>query len=654
MMENEHTVSCCEACHSHSEGHDHAGHDHTSDGTGIVKLFLPAVVSFALLILGLAVDNQWLPQPGLFDGYVRLVWYGMAYLPVGLPVVQSMFRAIGKGELFSEFTLMTIATLGAFFIGEYPEGVAVMLFYTVGENVQGLAVRRARGNIKALLDQRPDEVTVLESGTSRTIKAAHATIGMTIQLKPGEKLALDGELLSERASFDTAALTGESKPATLAVGDSVLAGMINLNTPAQVQVTQAYADSKLSQIIAMVQDATARKAPTELFIRKFAKIYTPIVVALAILITLVPALFVADYTFNTWLYRALVFLVISCPCALVISIPLGYFGGIGAGSRHGILFKGSNYLDALANIRQVVMDKTGTLTKGVFRVQEVHINETVDRTTLLAWVNALESLSTHPVATAIHTYIGPADGSIAVDQAEEIAGLGMVATIAGKQLLVGNFRLLDRFGVAYPADAESLVDTVVAMAYDGRFAGHLIIADEIKEDAQDAVAELKALGITPTMLSGDRDVVVQAVASKLGIAEAYGDLLPADKADKISAMQAAGHRVAFVGDGVNDAPVVALSDVGIAMGGLGSDATIETADVVIQDDRSGQIPTAIRIGRATRRIVWQNITLAFAIKALVLILGAGGIANMWEAVFADVGVALLAVANAIRIQRMRF
>ncbi len=647
-MGNEHAVSCCDTSHPHGEAHV------PNTDRSAFRLFLPATLSFILLLLGLAFDNTWLSRPAFFENWLRLAWYGLAYLPVGGPVIREMFQAIAKKELFSEFSLMTIATLGAFFIGEYPEGVAVMLFYTVGENLQGLAVRRAKGNIKALLDQRPDEVTIRDGDGLRTIRAEQATIGQTVQLKPGEKLALDGELISERASFNTAALTGESKPATKVNGDTVLAGMVNLNTVAQLRITTAYTDSKLSKIITLVQEASSRKAPTELFIRKFAKVYTPIVVLLALLITLLPALFVADYVFNDWLYRALVFLVISCPCALVISIPLGYFGGIGAASRHGILFKGGNFLDTLAHIRHIVMDKTGTLTKGVFRVQEAVIADSLDRSTILRWANALESHSTHPVATAIHEYVGAVDRSVPLEEVEEIAGFGMVAVAEGKQLLVGSFKLLDRFGIRYDVDTRTFTDTVVAMGYDGRFAGYLIIADEIKADAGEAINQLKALGITPTMLSGDRSAVVQSVAAALSISEAYGDLLPADKANKIKEMKAANRGIAFVGDGVNDAPVVALSDVGIAMGGLGSDATIETADVVIQDDRPSKIPTAIRIGRATRRIVWQNIILAFTVKAIVLTLGAGGLANMWEAVFADVGVALLAIGNAIRIQRMRF
>lgn len=651
------TMACCTAPHSDVRDHD-GNHDHAHGRLrrrSAFRLFLPAIVSLILLLLALAFDNTWLPRPAFFGDWARLIWYVAAYLPVGGPVILEMFRAFTKMEIFSEFTLMTIATVGAFFIGEYPEAVAVMLFYTVGENFQRMAVRRAKGNIKALLDQRPDEVTILSGDGLHTIKAERAAIGQTVQLKPGEKLALDGELLSEHASFNTAALTGESIPDTKVKGDMVFAGMINLNTLAEVRITSAYTDSKLSKIIALVQDATAQKAPTELFIRKFAKVYTPIVVLMAVLITWLPMLFVSGYVFNDWLYRALVFLVISCPCALVISIPLGYFGGIGAASRHGVLFKGGNFLDALANIRHVVMDKTGTLTQGVFQVKHVVIADGFDRAEVLRLANALERNSTHPVATAIHQYAGPPDETVRLEEVEEFAGHGLRAVVDGKELLVGNFGLLDRFGVAHDAAATgNTAYTVIAIGYDGRFAGYLTIADKTKPDAAKAISQLKTLGITPTMLSGDRTAVVQAVAGALDIPNAYGDLLPEDKANKIKEMKSSGYRVAFVGDGVNDAPVVALSDVGIAMGGLGSDATIETADVVIQDDMPSKIPVAIRIGRATRRIVWQNITMAFAVKAIVLILGAGGVATMWEAVFADVGVALLAIGNAIRIQRMSF
>ncbi|WP_290877093.1 heavy metal translocating P-type ATPase [Flavobacterium sp.] len=635
--------------HSDDDGHDH---DHLSEEKSIFQMFLPAIISFVLLMVAIGFDNYF-PQ-SWFTGWVRIIWYVVAYAPVGFPVIKEAFVAIKKGEIFSEFLLMSIATIGAFAIAEFPEGVAVMLFYAVGEVFQTLAVQRAKANIKSLLDQRPDEVTILENNVAKTIKAATAKIGDIIQLKAGEKLGLDGELLSDTASFNTAALTGESKPDTKAKGETVLAGMINLNSVCQVKVTVAYTDSKLSKILEMVQEATAKKAPTELFIRKFAKIYTPIVVLLAVLICIVPMLFVADYQFRDWLYRALVFLVISCPCALVISIPLGYFGGIGAASKNGILFKGSNFLDVIATVQNVVMDKTGTMTEGVFKVQEVVFESDFNTEDMLQMVNALESQSTHPVATAIHQFVGKIDSTIELKDVEEIAGHGLKANVNSKELLVGNFKLMDKFSIAYDIDPTTIVYTLIAVSYDKKFVGYLTIADSIKEDAKITIDKLKALGIKTTMLSGDKNTVVQFVAKSLGITNAFGDLLPEGKVNKVKEIISRKETVAFVGDGVNDAPVVALSNVGIAMGGLGSDATIETADVVIQDDRPSKIPMAINIGKQTKKIVWQNIILAFVVKAIVLILGAGGLATMWEAVFADVGVALLAILNAVRIQRKKF
>ena len=635
--------------HSDDDGHNH---DHSNEDKSTFQMFLPAIISFVLLMVAIGFDNYFTQT--WFTGWLRTIWYLVAYTPVGFPVVKEAFESIRKGEIFSEFLLMSIATIGAFAIGEFPEGVAVMLFYAIGEIFQTLAVQRAKANIKSLLDQRPDEVTILENNVAKTIKAATAKIGDIIQLKAGEKLGLDGKLLSDTASFNTAALTGESKPDTKAKGETVLAGMINLNSVCQVKVTVAYTDSKLSKILEMVQDATAKKAPTELFIRKFAKIYTPIVVLLAILICVVPMLFVADYQFRDWLYRSLVFLVISCPCALVISIPLGYFGGIGAASKNGILFKGSNFLDVMASIQNVVMDKTGTMTEGVFKVQEVVFNSDFNQTEILQLVNALESQSTHPVATAIHQYVGKIDSTIILKDVEEISGHGLKAIVNGNELFVGNFKLMDKFSIAYDIDPKSIVYTLIAVAYDKNFVGYLTIADSIKEDAQITIDKLKALGIKTIMLSGDKNTVVQFVAKSFGITNAFGDLLPEDKVNKVKEIIAKNETVAFVGDGVNDAPVVALSNVGIAMGGLGSDATIETADVVIQDDMPSKIPMAINIGKQTKKIVWQNIILAFAVKTIVLVLGAGGLATMWEAVFADVGVALLAILNAVRIQRMRF
>jgi Cd2+/Zn2+-exporting ATPase len=442
-----------------------------------VVFFIPAAISFALLLLGIVFDNYW--SIPFFENGVRVLWYGVAYVPVGFPVLKDAWKGIRRGEVFTEFLLMTIATLGAFAIGEFPEGVAVMLFYSVGEIFQTLAVKRAKSSIKKLLDQRPDKVTVVKENQVRTMPALEAKIGDVVQLKPGEKLGLDGELLSDTASFNTAALTGESKPDRKVKGDKVWAGMINLNTLVQVKVTTAYEDSKLSRILELVQNATSQKAKTELFIRRFARYYTPIVVMLAVLICLAPYLVVSEYVFRDWLYRALVFLVISCPCALVISIPLGYFGGIGAASRHGILFKGGNFLDAITEIQNVVMDKTGTLTKGVFKAQDVHIHTEFDKHEILRVVNALEGKSTHPVATAIHDFVGPPDHSITFQQVEELAGYGLKATLNGREILVGNLKLMDKFFVPYDSGLSKVVHTLIAIAYYRKFRGHINIADEV-------------------------------------------------------------------------------------------------------------------------------------------------------------------------------
>lgn len=642
--------SCCPDADVH-EQHNHE-HSHGENEKTTLQLFVPAIISFIILMAGISLDN-WIPQ-SWFAGWIRLVLYLVAYLPVGFPVMKEAAESIRKGDFFSEFLLMSIATVGAFAIGEYPEGVAVMLFYSIGEAFQDIAVTRAKTNIKTLLDQRPDEVTLLENGQTKRIKAESTKIGQRIQLKPGEKLALDGELASEKASFNTAALTGESKPDSKNKGDEVFAGMINLNTVSEVIVLKEFQDSKLSRILELVQNATTQKARTELFIRKFARIYTPIVTFLAIAIFVLPYFFTGDYDYKEWLYRACIFLVISCPCALVISIPLGYFGGIGAGSKNGVLFKGSNFLDILADTQNVVMDKTGTLTEGVFKVKEVAILPEFNKDEILRLLNFIEGKSTHPIASAIHEYVGKVDDSIKMEDIKDIAGYGLTGNIGGKIFLAGNFRLLDQFKIEYNTDTSKFTETIIAIAFDEKYAGYITIADRIKKDAAQAIRALKKLGVTPTMLSGDKTAVVNAVAKTLGIEHAFGDLLPEDKVNKVKEIKTRGAQVAFVGDGVNDAPVVAISDVGIAMGGLGSDATIETADVVIQDDQPSKIPVAIKIGRETKKIVWQNIGLAFTVKAAVLILGAGGLATMWEAVFADVGVALLAILNAVRIQRMRF
>ena len=650
-------MTCCsleekintKADEANDQEHDHS---HAEPLRAAWKEYLPAIVSFVLLLLGIVFDH--FIQPEFFNGNARLIWYISAYVPVGIPVLKDAFKAILKRDFFTEFFLMSLATIGAFGIGEYPEGVAVMLFYAIGELFQSAAVKRAKQSIKALLDVRPDAATVLRDGNSVIVKPDTIAIGEIILVKAGEKIPLDGILLTEKSSFNTAALTGESKPDTIYKDGTVLAGMINLDQVIQIKVTKKFADSSISRILEMVQNATSRKAKTELFIRKFARIYTPIVVLLATLLVLIPYFVVDEYSFSEWLYRALIFLVISCPCALVISIPLGYFGGIGAASRNGILFKGSNYLDLMTKVDTVVMDKTGTLTKGVFKVQQVKA-ETIPEEEFLNIVAALESNSTHPVAKAIVAESDEKYKEIDIASVEEISGHGLKGKLKGDVILAGNTKLLKKFNIVYPVDVDKIVDTIVVVAIGEKYAGYITIADEIKPDAKKTIQDLNAMGIEAVMLSGDKQSVVDEVAKELKINKAFGNLLPEEKVKHVERIKNEKSRtIAFVGDGINDAPVLALSDVGIAMGGLGSDAAIETANVIIQTDHPSKIVTAIQIGKATKKIVWQNIGLAFGVKAIVLILGAGGLATMWEAVFADVGVALLAILNAVRIQRFKF
>jgi Cd2+/Zn2+-exporting ATPase len=621
--------------------------------SSVWKQYLPAIISFVMLLIGIALDNYF--KPSFFTNYVRLAWYAIAYLPVGLPVIKEGWEASLKKEFFTEFTLMVLATMGAFAIGQYPEGVAVMLFYAVGELFQKAAVNKAKNNIKALLDVRPSSASVLRNNKYEEIKPEEVEIGETIQIKAGEKIPLDGEMLSEGSSFNTAALTGESKPKSIYKGAQVLAGMLNLDKVIELKVTKKFADSSLARILEMVQNATARKAKTELLIRKFAKIYTPIVFFLAVALVVVPYFVLSNYVFNDWLYRALIFLVISCPCALVISIPLGYFGGIGAASRNGILFKGSNYLELMTKINTVVMDKTGTLTAGVFKVQAIVTNG-MDKTDFIKTLAALESKSTHPIAKAIAEYEKNETQTYQATEIEEISGHGLKGNVNGKEVLAGNTKLLKKYNITYDAAIDEIIESIVLVAIGNQYTGYVLIADEVKEDAQEAIRQMHLNGIKQTiMLSGDKNSITQKVAKQIGIDTAFGDLLPENKVQKVEELKQDKTKIiAFVGDGINDAPVLALSDVGIAMGAMGSDAAIETANVVIQTDQPLKIVTAIKIGKATRSIVIQNIILAFAVKAIVLVLGAGGLATMWEAVFADVGVALLAILNAVRIQRMKF
>ena len=615
-------------------------------------------LSFILLISGIIMNA--LELPFFREGYFSLIWYVVAYLPVGLPVMKEAWESMKDKDYFSEFTLMFVATLGAFYIGEYPEGVAVMLFYSVGELFQEKAVDKAKRNIGALLDVRPEEAAVVRDGRVIIENPQNVKVGETIEIKTGGRVPLDGMMLNEVAAFNTAALTGESVPRSIRMGEEVLAGMIVTDKVIRIKVIRPFDKSALARILELVQNASERKAPAELFIRKFARVYTPIVIGLAVLIVLLPFIYSLItpqffFTFNDWLYRALVFLVISCPCALVVSIPLGYFGGIGAASRLGILFKGGNYLDAVTKINTVVFDKTGTLTKGTFEVQSCNCESGVSEEELIRMIASVESSSTHPIAKAVVNYAGRRDIELSsVTDSKEYAGLGLEAAVNGIQVLAGNGRLLSKFQIEYPPELLSITDTIVVCAIGNKYAGYLLLSDSLKEDAKIAIQNLKALGIQNIqILSGDKQSIVSNFAEKLGISEAYGDLLPDGKVKHLEELrQHTENQVAFVGDGMNDAPVLALSNVGIAMGGLGSDAAIETADVVIQTDQPSKVAEAIKVGKLTRRIVWQNISLAFGVKLLVLILGAGGLATLWEAVFADVGVALIAIMNAVRIQKM--
>lgn len=608
-------------------------HEHTEEQMPWWNVILSGgMLVIGLLFPYLGLDFVEKPQ-------FLLAWYLLAFAFVGLPVMKEAWETALKGDVFSEFMLMTIACIGAFAIGEYPEGVAVMLLYCIGEALQDRAVDRARDNIQELIAFRPTVAKVVVQGKIMEKSPEEVQVGDILEVKAGDRVPLDGKLVSASAAFNTAALTGESLPRTFETGGEVLAGMIAVDAVSHLEVVRPASESAVSRILNMVESAAERKAPTELFIRRFARIYTPIVIGLALLTVVCPYLYgIFDsqysYVFTDWFRRALVFLVISCPCALVISVPLSYFAGIGLASKHGILFKGSNYLDAITEVDVVAFDKTGTLTTGEFAVQSV---VGLDQEALQT-VAAMEKSSNHPIAQAILKYC-PTEENIS---SQDMAGYGL----KNDEWLVGNLKLLDREQVSYADALRSIPETVVAVARKGKYMGHIILADTIKEDAKKAISDLP---VRAEMLSGDRQELVSKVAADLGISHAYGDLLPDGKVLHLQNVKNAGERVAFVGDGINDAPVLALSDVGIAMGGLGSDMAIETADVIIQTDQPSKVACAMRIGRYTRRIVNQNIALALGVKAVVMILGLLGFANLWMAVFADSGVALLAVLNAARI-----
>lgn len=600
-----------------------------------------------ILGLGILATGMFLPM----DGQASLGLFIMAYLITGYDVVGRAIRNIFRGQVFDENFLMTIATLSAFYIQEYPEAVAVMLFYQVGEVFQDIAVSKSRRSIADLMDIRPDYANLVTGNNVEKVAPEAINIGDIILIRPGEKVPLDGKVVEGTSAMDTSALTGESVPRSVKPEDSILSGFINKNGLIKVVVEKPFAESTVKKILDLVQNASGRKAPTEQFITKFARYYTPIVVIAAALLAIVPPLLVPGATFNEWIYRASIFLVISCPCALVVSIPVGFFGGIGSASRKGILVKGSNFLEGLNDLRYVVMDKTGTLTKGKFELTAIEPKNGINSEQLLELAAYAEAHSTHPIADSIKERYGRDIKEERITAYNEISGHGIQATIGGKEVLAGNARLMDKFSVGFTEVQE--IGTVVYLAVDKVYTGHLLISDAIKDDAIESIAEMKKLGIKNIiMLTGDSKKVGEAVANKLGITEVYSELLPQDKVAKfeeILSRKEKNEKVAFVGDGINDTPVLARSDIGIAMGGLGSDAAIEAADVVLMDDRPSKIVTAMQVAKNTRRIVWQNIFFALGVKSLFLVLGAFGIATMWEAVFADVGVTVIAVLNSMRI-----
>lgn len=640
MCKEHHTETTC-CCCSHNHSH-HNGHHHSS-----LSEWLPMAISACLLAVGL-----------LYNPFKQAEWllFVLAYVPIALPIFKQAFALLRHGELFNEFTLMIMATLGAFAIGEYPEAVAVLLFYAAGEYFQERAVGRARNDIRALVRLRPERTNVIDAaGKATEVATETVPVNTIIEVKTGGRVPLDGVLLTAVANFDTAALTGEPLPRTLHQGNEVSAGMIATDSLVRIRTTRPYSESALQRILHLVEEAAQRKSPAETFIRRFARIYTPVVTGLFALMALLGPIF-TSYSWSECFYRALVFLVISCPCALVVSIPLSYFRGIGVASRKGILFKGGNYLDAITRIGTVVFDKTGTLTCGRFGVTAINTTADTDSDTLLQTIAAVERNSSHPLAQALvaEAQKQTHDQLATATHIKEHAGLGMEAIVNGKTVLVGNAELLSRHGIPLPEMANKPTGaTQVFCAIAGRAAGVISLSDQLKADATTAIQQLRNLGVTHIgMLSGDCQSNVDQVAHALGIDQSHGNLLPADKVHALQRIkeQRAPQGVAFVGDGINDAPVLALSDVAIAMGQGGADAAVETADVVIQSDNPSHVADAIRIGRLTRRIVCLNITLAIGVKLAVLLAGAAGYASLWAAVLADTGVALLCIANTYFIQ----
>ncbi|MEJ9115210.1 heavy metal translocating P-type ATPase [Bacillus paramobilis] len=626
-------------------GHDH-GHSHDHGEANVKKMVGRLVVGGILTAIAALAG---LPQ------MITIPLFVFAYLLIGGDIVWRAVRNITRGQVFDENFLMAIATLGAFAIQQYSEAVAVMLFYQVGELFQSIAVNRSRKSITSLMDIRPDYANVKVGNETKQVSPEDVQIGDYIIVKPGEKVPLDGKVVEGTSMVDTSALTGESVPREVEVGNDVLSGFVNQNGVLTIEVTKEFGESTVSKILDLVQNASSKKAPTENFITKFARYYTPVVVITAAIMAFIPPLILEGATFSEWIYRALVFLVISCPCALVVSIPLGFFGGIGGASKSGVLIKGSNYLEALNDVKYIVFDKTGTLTKGVFKVTKMEPSEGITNEELLEYAAFAEVYSNHPIAQSIRKAYGKSIDEKIIDDYNEISGHGTVVKVQGKEIFAGNAKLMRKENITFKQ--PETVGTLVHVAVDGEYAGYIVISDEVKEDSKQAIQKLKELGIKKTvMLTGDAKAVGEAVGKELGLDEVHAELLPQQKVEEIEKIDAAKNgkeKVAFVGDGINDTPVLARADVGIAMGGLGSDAAIEAADIVIMTDEPSKIATALNIAKRTRRIVWQNIIFALGVKGLVLLLGAFGIATMWEAVFSDVGVTLLAVLNAMRVLRVK-
>ncbi len=625
--------------HSHEESHEHS-HDHSHSDPVTLKENLRLIIGAIIFIVAALLDR---------DSVITIALFILSYLLIGGKVLLTAIKNIGRGEVFDENFLMTVATLGAFFIGEYPEGVAVMLFYEIGELFQSYAVNKSRKSITSLMNIRADYANVIRGEKEEKVNPETVNIDEIIVVKPGERVPLDG-IITEGTSFvDTSALTGESVPREIVKGEEILAGFINTNGVLRIKVTKSFKESTVSRILELVENASNKKAPTEKFITKFARYYTPVVVFSAIALAVIPPLVIKDASFNEWLSRALIFLVVSCPCALVVSIPLGLFAGIGGASRKGILVKGGNYLEALKDINTVVFDKTGTLTKGVFKVTQVN-NVNIEKEELLRIAAISESLSNHPIAQSIIKEYGKEVDSKKLNNYEEISGHGVKTLLEDKQVLVGNYKLMEKFNIKY--DKINSIGTIVHVAIDNEYKGNIVISDEIKEGSRDAIKGLKEIGVSQTiMLTGDNKNVAEKVSNLVGVDKVYSELLPGDKVEKVEEIingNRSKGKVIFVGDGINDAPVLARADIGVAMGGIGSDAAIEAADVVLMKDDPEALVSAIKVARKTNKILWQNIIFALGVKILVMVLGALGMANMWEAVFADVGVTVIAVINSTR------